>query len=79
MSYSEGIIKRYGDAIEDEEQRRQFQERVVGIEFWEDGDRRMCTGRAVRMALTGTEVEHLADDFARRYINFMSPEDFDRY
>lgn len=78
MAYSKGMLDRYAEAIEDEAQRRQFQEGIGKIEFGQDDGRAMCSGGAVAEALAGTAVEHLADDFGQRYMEFMTPEDFGR-
>lgn len=78
MAYTKGMLDRYAESIENEDQRRQFEKGVTQIEFSQDGGRQMCSSDAVETAFSGTAVEHLARDFRNRYGEFMSPEDLGR-
>jgi hypothetical protein len=74
--YSKGILERYGQAIEDNELRKEFQDRIKRIAFANNNGRKICTDGQVADVLTGSIASPLLKDLRERYTKFLSEEDF---
>lgn len=75
MAYSEGILERYGDAIVEEELRREFKARIATLTFVDDGRLKTVSAGEVARVLGDSPVEHLIGDLAENYRNFLGPDE----
>jgi|GEM_PF-7105943 hypothetical protein len=77
MAYTEGILRRYAESIEDPDSRREFQEAVDTIEFDDSTGVRACVSIQAEEAIGGSPVAHLLSDLEIRGGEFWDETDFE--